>query len=119
MSGALPNLIVIGAQKAGTTLLHGLLDQQPGVAMSARKELDFFTSESGDRRRGLDWYREQFDPAASIRGESSPSYTAYPFAEGVPERIAAALGELRLRLPRQGPGRAGALGAPPPDRRGL
>jgi hypothetical protein len=96
MSGALPNLLVIGAQKAGTTLLHGLLSAQQGVAMSATKELDFFTSERGNWRRGIDWYRSQFDSAAVVRGESSPSYTAYPFAEGVPERIASVLGEVRL-----------------------
>lgn len=94
--GALPNLLVIGAQKAGTTLLHGLLDAQPGVAMSATKELDFFSSERGNWRRGLEWYRGQFDPSADVRGESSPSYTAYPFADGVPERIGTVLGDVRF-----------------------
>jgi hypothetical protein len=96
MRGAFPNLLVIGAQKAGTTLLHGLLAAQQGVAMSATKELDFFTSERGNWRRGIDWYRAQFDPAATVRGESSPSYTAHPFAEGVPERIASVLDDVRL-----------------------
>lgn len=98
-TGALPNLIVIGAQKAGTTLLHGLLDVQPGVAMSKPKELDFFSSERGDAwRRGIGWYREQFDPQAAVRGESSPGYAAHPFAEAVPERIASVIDPNEVRF---------------------
>lgn len=96
MSGARPNLLLIGAQKAGTTLLHSLLATQPGVSMSEPKELDFFTSELGSWRRGLGWYEGHFDAGAVVRGESSPSYTAFPFAEGVPERIAATLEDVRL-----------------------
>ena len=44
-SPALPNLLVIGAHKAGTTSLHRYLDQHPEVAMSRTKELHFFVEE--------------------------------------------------------------------------
>ncbi|HSI80606.1 MAG TPA: hypothetical protein VK919_08150, partial [Solirubrobacterales bacterium] len=41
--GALPNLIVIGAQKCGTSALHFYLGLHPQIAMSQTKELNFFT----------------------------------------------------------------------------
>ncbi|HSI79610.1 MAG TPA: hypothetical protein VK919_03060, partial [Solirubrobacterales bacterium] len=42
-AGALPNLIVIGAQKCGTSALHFYLGLHPQIAMSQTKELNFFT----------------------------------------------------------------------------
>jgi hypothetical protein len=91
----LPNLLVIGAAKCGTTSLHAYLDAHPDIAMSAPKELNFFVAELNGGR-GLDWYERQFDASAPVRGESSPAYTNYPFYAGVPERIRAALPDLRL-----------------------
>jgi Sulfotransferase domain len=90
----LPNLIVIGGQKCGTTSLHNYLAAHPQIAMSAEKELDFFTS--WGRRRGLEWYEQHFTRDARVRGESSPSYTAWPHILGVPEAIHEALGHVRL-----------------------
>jgi hypothetical protein len=43
-NGALPNLIVIGAQKCGTSSLHYYLDLHPEIEMSSPKELNFFTA---------------------------------------------------------------------------
>ncbi|MGH2924099.1 MAG: sulfotransferase family protein [Solirubrobacterales bacterium] len=80
-----PNVIIIGAAKAGTTSLHTYLDLHPEVAMSDPKELMFFERERDPAE--LDRYLEHFDPAAEVRGESSPSYAQYPRLEGVPERI--------------------------------
>jgi hypothetical protein len=90
----LPNLIVIGAAKSGTTSLHEYLDLHPEISMSREKELNFFVEEL-NWSRGRAWYERQFEPAP-IRGESSPAYTAYPLRPGVPERMAAALTEVRL-----------------------
>src|ERR687898_136777 len=75
--GALPNLVVLGAQKCGTSGLHFYLDLHPEIAMSMPKELNFFIEERG-WPRGTDWYMQHFDPDAPIRGESSPNYTTYP-----------------------------------------
>jgi hypothetical protein len=91
----LPNLIVIGAAKCGTTSLHEYLDEHPQIAMSREKELHFFV----DRKnwgRGLDWYEAQFDASAPVRGESSPGYSAYPLYEGVAERMAATIPDAKL-----------------------
>ncbi len=97
MSGALPNLIVIGAQKCGTSGLHYYLGLHPEISMSSPKELNFFIKER-NWDRGADWYRRQFDPDAEVRGESSPNYTAYPHHAGVPERMRSLLPDARLIL---------------------
>jgi len=91
----LPNLIVIGAAKCGTTSLHEYLDLHPEISMSRTKELDFFVPEK-NRGRGVDWYELQFDSRSPVRGESSPSYTAHPFYPGVPARIRRLIPEVRL-----------------------
>jgi hypothetical protein len=92
---ALPNLIVIGAQKCGTSGLHYYLSLHPEVSMSTPKELNFFIAER-NYPRGLEWYSRHFDPTARCRGESSPNYTAYPQHLGVPERIAEVVPDVRL-----------------------
>jgi hypothetical protein len=94
-AGALPTVIVIGAQKCGTSALHAYLGVHPEVSMSKPKELDFFVAER-NWPRGVEWYRRHFDPRARVRGESSPNYTAYPTWQGIPERIARLLPEIRL-----------------------
>ena len=43
--GALPNLLVIGGLKCGTTSLHHYLNLHPEIAMSRPKELNFFVAE--------------------------------------------------------------------------
>jgi hypothetical protein len=94
-AGALPNLIVIGAQKCGTSVLHYYLGLHPEVTMSRPKELNFFIEER-NWPRGVDWYRGQFDPNANVRGEASPNYSAYPQHQGVPERMAQVVPDARL-----------------------
>jgi hypothetical protein len=90
-AGALPNLIVIGGLKCGTTSLHHYLNLHPEIAMSRPKELNFFVSEL-NWELGRDWYASHFSPAAGVRGESSPHYTNLPRFEGVAERMRQLLG---------------------------
>lgn len=85
-TGALPNVVVIGAQKCGTSTLHYYLRLHPEVSGSTPKELDFFIAER-NWPLGVDWYRGHFDPEATVRLESSPNYTAYPHFDGVAERM--------------------------------
>ena len=93
--GALPNLVIIGAQKCGTTALHYYLVQHPEVSMSQPKELNFFI-EGLNWKKGERWYRGHFDPDARIRGESSPDYTAHPWYPGVPERMHGLIPDAKL-----------------------
>lgn len=88
----MPNLIVIGGLKCGTTSLHHYLNLHPQIAMSRPKELNFFVTEL-NWDLGRDWYADHFDPAAPVRGESSPHYTNLPRFAGVAERMRSLLGD--------------------------
>lgn len=90
----LPNLIIIGAGKCGTTSLHRYLSAHPEIFMSGQKELQFFQRDDWEER--LPWYESQFPVDAPVRGESSPIYTMYPFAEHVPERIHSLVPDAKL-----------------------
>lgn len=91
----LPNLVVIGAMRSGTTSLHSYLDLHPQVSMSQPKELDFFVLEK-NWSKGIKWYESHFTDETKILGESSPSYTKYPLFSGVPERMYSVLPEAKL-----------------------
>jgi len=90
--GALPNLIVIGGLKCGTTSLHHYLNLHPEIGMSRPKELNFFVEEL-NWELGIDWYRDHFPADKAVRGETSPHYTNRPRFEGAAERMKAVLGE--------------------------
>lgn len=96
-AGGLPNFLVIGCTRGGTTSLHRYLGSHPQIFVSATKELRFF-NESRNWKRGLSWYMSRFEGAgdAIAIGESSPLYSAYPIEKGVPERIAATLPDVRF-----------------------
>lgn len=102
----LPNLLVIGAMKCGTSSFHRYLALHPEIWMSRGKELNFFLPPDAERAgallgerssaaRGIDWYASRFDRAAPVRGESSVAYT-FPWFDGVAAAIAETLGEPRL-----------------------
>jgi len=95
--GTMPNFLVIGAMKAGTTSLYHYLREHPDVFMASIKETDFFAS-GGNWHRGLGWYRKQFEGSdgATAVGEASTAYTKHPVVAGVPERIAATIPSCRL-----------------------
>lgn len=89
----LPDFLIIGAMKAGTTTLYDCLRAHPEVGMSRQKETDFFLNPAA---QGLDWYRGQFDPARRVKGEASPNYTKRAAFPGVPERAAALVPDAKL-----------------------
>lgn len=85
-SGNLPNLIIIGAMKSGTTSLHYYLNLHPEISMSRQKELDFFNKDK-NWHKGVEWYRSHFVGQAKIYGESSPNYTNYSRWQNTPQRM--------------------------------
>lgn len=91
----LPNLLVVGAMKSGTTSLHHYLSLHPQIFMSEDKEPTFFTVEK-NWHRGVSWYASLFPSDKPVRGESSPDYTKYPAIDGVPERIQSLLPDARI-----------------------
>ena len=79
----LPDFLIIGAQRSGTTALHHLLADHAGIRAPVRKEINFFTH---NFHRGIGWYRAHF-PISLLRGErswltfeSTPYYLYYPLA---------------------------------------
>ena len=92
---ALPNFLVIGAMKCGTTSLHHYLSLHPQIFMSRQKELHYFVEER-NWSKGEAWYRNQFESGYQACGETSPTYSAYPALNGVPQRIHRLLGDIRI-----------------------
>ena len=74
---SLPNLLIVGAPKAGTGSLFAYLAQHPDVCPSSRKEIKFFSPDGPQgRSRSLEWYERFFahrteEPFAL---EATPSY---------------------------------------------
>jgi hypothetical protein len=75
MTRTVPDFIVVGVQKAGTTKLHSILATTEGVCLpQLRKEINFFNR---NYSRGLQWYQSLFPTVAQaneIYGEVSPEY---------------------------------------------
>jgi Sulfotransferase domain len=92
----LPNFLIIGAAKSGTTSLAHYLRSHPQVYL-ANFELHYFVAERR-WRLGPAWYEAQFTRARDevAVGEKSPSYTRHPRYREVPGRIAAQLPGVRL-----------------------
>jgi hypothetical protein len=83
VTSRLPDFLVIGAQKAGTTALHAHLASHPRLLGSARKELHYFDR---DYKRPVTWYAARFpDSGEGLRFESTPEYLFLPY---VPARVA-------------------------------
>ena len=95
--GRLPDFIIIGAMKAGTTTLHEYLRRHPRVFMSEPKEPQFF-SRDHKYARGEMWYRSLFAGAAEgqVCGEASACYSRWPHYGDVPGRIARHLPDVKL-----------------------
>ncbi|WP_299964572.1 sulfotransferase [uncultured Roseobacter sp.] len=76
---SLPDFLVIGAMKCGTTTLQAQLAAQEGVFMSTPKEPNYF-SDDDVFALGSDWYRGLFAaaPAGALKGEASTHYTKLP-----------------------------------------
>lgn len=103
VNGSLPDFLIIGEAKTGTTFLYYLLTRHPYAEPAATKEVHYFDRRLKDFRGNLDWYRSQFPPPTwregqrVITGEASPYYMYHPHAarrasEVVPEaRIIALL----------------------------
>ena len=106
---SLPNFMIIGAQKCGTTWLDAMLRKHPQVFVSAEKELHFWDREPR-WRGGLEAYATHFaaaGPEHRARGECTPNYLWTSPDQGrsarggsenfeLPARIAAALPDLKL-----------------------
>lgn len=107
----LPDFLLVGAPKAGTTALHTALARHPDVFMSTPKEPKFFLTDDGVRPparggpgdaqtiRKQIWRRADYErlfeaaPAGALRGESTTLYLQEPAAH---RRIRSLIPQARL-----------------------
>ena len=93
-----PSFLVIGAQRSGSTTLHGYLTAHPRILPPLRKEVHYFDFQYA---KGRAWYLAHFpgihkriaDHLRAITFEASPYYMVHPLA---PERIWAFNPEMKL-----------------------
>ena len=91
----LPEFVIIGAQKCGTSFLYQLLVQHPRVKPAFAKEVHYFDLNFG---KGDNWSRSYFpldrrNSRTYITGEASPYYLFHPHA---PRRASTVLPDAKL-----------------------
>lgn len=91
----LPDFLIIGAQKCGTTSLYDGITQHPQMLPAEKKGLHYFDA---NYHKGPNWYRMYFPLLSekavnAITGEATPYYIFHPQAAG---RIAALVPHAKL-----------------------
>jgi hypothetical protein len=101
-SRSLPDFLVIGSQKAGTSSLARYFTDHPDVFWPKRRELHYF---DWSYDRSLSWYRAWFERTSVVEaherasgrparvGEKTPDYLVIPDA---PTRVKVAMPEVRI-----------------------
>ncbi len=79
----MPDFLIIGTQKGGTSSLFHFIEQHPSARVSIAKEVHYFDL---NYRKRPSWYRGYFPFSWDhrITGEASPFYLFHP---QVPERV--------------------------------
>lgn len=93
----LPDFIIIGAAKCGTTTLYKKLTMHPDVFMSTPKEPEFFARDD-IYLKGLDWYSDLFSSATGnqICGEASTLYSLATLFPDIIPRMHSAVPQTKL-----------------------
>ena len=99
--GVLPNFIIIGAMRSGTSSLYNYMIQHPNILPAYKKEIHFF---DWNYEKGIEWYKLKFKEKNYLKsflrknnhvitGEASPSYLVHPL---VPKRIFKFIPDVKL-----------------------
>src|SRR5436305_9139790 len=98
----LPDFLIIGGQRCGTSSLYYYLTEHPGIISASTKETHFFDESFS---KGIEWYRAQFPSSFQkmyvtnvlkrdfLTGEGTPYYILYPHA---PRRTFATVPQVKL-----------------------
>jgi hypothetical protein len=99
----LPDFLIIGAQRCGTSSMYKYLGMHPKIVPALRKETEYFSNGFGN---GLDWYRAHFPLRGELPGfrrwtfEATPDYLYHPLSAGrIAERLPGAKFIVLLRDP--------------------
>ncbi len=100
----MPDFLITGGQRCGTSSLYYYLTEQHGISSAATKEVHYFDD---FYMKGINWYQAQFPTSMHkyyvehirkhhfLTGEASPYYIFHPHA---PRRISAVLPNIKLIL---------------------
>jgi hypothetical protein len=100
----LPDFLIIGTQRGGTTSLYHYLQAHPSIRLANTKDTHFFDKKYSN---GLAWYRahfptvwektyvQQVQKQAFVTGEASPSYLFHPLT---PKRVAQVMPRVKLMM---------------------
>jgi len=81
----LPDFLIIGCQKGGTTSLFDDLARHPDVVASKDKEVHYFDL---NYEMGVNWYRSHFPKTREgVAGEASPYYLFHPLVPGRAKKL--------------------------------
>lgn len=98
----MPDFLIIGAQRCGTTSLYNYLIEHPGIISASTKEVHFFDEHYA---RGTGWYRAQFPSSVQkyyvervrnqpfLTGEATVGYLFHPLA---PRRVSQLMPNVKL-----------------------
>jgi hypothetical protein len=101
-SHVLPNFLIIGSARSGTTSLYEYLTKHPSIIPGVGKEVYFFDKKFS---KGINWYKSFFPTKLNmsraenklkskcLTGEATPRYLHYPHA---PKRIFSILPHVKL-----------------------
>ena len=106
----LPNFLIVGAMKCGTTSIYHNLLQHPGFVAPSRKEIHYFSS-GWNFRNGESWYRNHFPTQTelaetseligyrALTGEATPAMVCNSYAINAAELVPDAKIVMILRNP--------------------
>ncbi|MBI2471304.1 MAG: sulfotransferase domain-containing protein [Planctomycetes bacterium] len=101
----LPDFLIVGAQKCGTSSLYRNLVKHPSVIPAFVKEIYFFNNSRNYFQKGVGWYKAYFPSLLYkyysthicgndfLTGEATPGYMFHPHA---PKRISELLPEVKI-----------------------
>lgn len=95
MKANLPNFLIVGGQRCGTTYLWGLLSQHPEIFLSKKKEPQFFGELLRNEKLSLQDYAKHFDNVQNeiAIGEATVENM---YIEGIAPLIFKTLGNIKL-----------------------
>ncbi|WP_164525487.1 sulfotransferase domain-containing protein [Siminovitchia acidinfaciens] len=90
--GKLPDFIIMGEMKCGTTALYRYITDHPKVEPAKRKELAFFHAYYD---KGIEWYKSQFPDCEQCMTGEATGYLKFP---NVARKIHKVLPKIKLIL---------------------